>query len=61
MKPIRRFNCKGRLDSIQSMINGKSRQIQDMYDVETNHGLNKEKQQLWDEKIAELINKLQQK
>lgn len=60
MKPIKRFNCKGRLDSIQSMINVKSTQIQNMYDIETNHGLDEKKQQLWDKKIAELINDLKQ-
>ena len=40
MKPIQSFNWKTKLDSTFYSILGKCKQIQNMYDVETNHGLN---------------------
>jgi hypothetical protein len=58
MKPIARFNWKHKIDSTYASILGKCHQIQNMYDVETNHGLNEKKQAIWDKKINELIDKL---
>lgn len=58
MKPIKRFNWKWKIDSTYYSILGKCQQVQNMYDVETDHGLNQKKQLVWDKKIVELINKL---
>ncbi len=58
MKPISRFNWKNRIDSAFYSVLKKCNTIQDMYDGETNHGLNAKRQEVWDKKIVELITKL---
>jgi hypothetical protein len=51
LKPIRQFNCRGKLDSVHNVIIGKCNHIQNMYDVETNHGLNEKNKRCGTKKL----------
>jgi hypothetical protein len=58
MKPINRFNWKHGVDSALHSIFERYRQVEKIYDLETNHSLDVKAQADWEKKLAERITKM---
>lgn len=62
-KEVKEYLSKSRnhegLNPIYTKLMNEKREMQEDYDIETNHSINKAKQAEWNEKIEEMLNELQ--